>query len=610
MIKNYHIDTALVALLLIILGIHFLDFIDTPILITATIIGFLPVIYGVYRSFRKGEWASMDLLASVALIFSLISQQWASAVFIELMLAAARILEEVTSDRTEKSIRGLLKLRPRTAKIERDGAIIRIAVEDVRVGDIVIVDIEERIPIDGIVLSGNAAVDESSLTGESIPIDKDKGDKVMSATLVKSGSLHIQTTQIGKETALERIIALVESARAEKPSSQTIGEKFGKLYLVTIFVGSALLYFFTRDLLLVLSVVLVVCADDIAVAVPVAYLRAIRAAAHIGVIVKGSKHLEALGNVKTIVFDKTGTLTTGTLSVTRIIPVGTYTEEEVLRWSTCADMRSTHPLSRAIIAYAKERGIESITPDNIEEKGGRGIIATYRTDTIISGKEIFLKEQNVAISSDLIPKVQEQASLGQSISYVALNGNVIGCIAAADTIKGNAHESIQELCSLGVRKIVMLTGDNNYTAEAISRQIGITEWHANLLPEDKVSTIARLQKEGPVAMIGDGVNDAAALSIANVGIAMGGLGSEGAIESAQIVIMRDNLATIPEAIRIARKTRRVSIGDFWIWGTTNIAGLVLVFSHLIGPAGAAAYNFLSDFLPLLNSFNVKAKIRS
>lgn len=604
-------DLVLAAALLGVLALHFSralpDLADGWMTIAAAFVGLLPVLWRAVDSLRKREWASMDLLASVALVFSLVSQEWAPAVFIELMLSAARILDGFTRDRTEKSIRGLLKLRPETAQVEREGKLERIPVGDITVGDIVVSDIGERVPVDGIVLSGSAAVDESSLTGESLPVDKGEGSRVMSSSLIHSGSICVRATHVGQDTALERIIRLVESAREEKPKAQTLGEKFGKIYLISVFAGSALLYATTGNLPLVLAMVLVVCADDVAIAIPIAYLRAINSAASMGVIIKGSKHLETFGQVKTIVFDKTGTLTVGLLEITGIFASSGYSEKEVLEAASISGARSLHPLSRAVLSYTNKKGIKERLPDSAEEKGGRGVITKIGKDSIAMGKKVFLEELGMKFPADMAEKAEEESGKGRSVSFIAKNGKVIGLAAASDKVKDNVAKAIADLRSLGVRKIVMLTGDNNRVAETMSKELGIDEWYAELMPEDKVKIIRQLETTGSVAMVGDGVNDAAALSIANVGIAMGGLGAEGTIDSAQIVLMRDDLSTLPETMRIARSARRISVQDFWIWGASNAAGMVLVLCGVIGPAGAAAYNFLSDFLPLSNSIRVGTK---
>lgn len=598
-------DMGLSVILLAVLAAHFARILgvwDAPLLVGTALMATVPVIWGAYKSFREGEWASMDLLASIALLFSLVAAEFSSAIFIGLMLASSRILTEMNASRAEANIRSLLKLRPANAKVERGGSVLTVRAEEVQLGEIVVVGIGDRIPVDGTVLSGDAAVDESSLTGESLPVDKSAGGKVVSASVITSGTLRIKTERVGKDTAFERIITLVSTSREEKPRSETLGELFGKVYLIGIILGSGALYFFTRDLNLVLSVVLVVCADDVAIAIPLAYVRGIGLAAKRGVIVKGGKHLEALGKIRTVIFDKTGTLTKGALAVAAVLPVQGITEERLLSRAALAARTSSHPLSRAILARA---GGNAPEPKNWEEFGGKGVSASDGTSTVLLGKRAFIEERGVSVSADLDRMEGEEADKGRSVSFVSENGTVIGIISAADKVKGRAKEAIADLKARGIARIVMLTGDNDRAAHAIAAEIGgIDEIYARLLPEDKVAVIKKLQADGPVIMVGDGVNDAAALSIANVGIAMGALGAESTIESAQIILMRDDLSQLPRIFDLSKTVRRVAVEDFYIWGITNAIGLALVFMGVIGPAGAAAYNFISDFFPLLNSFRV------
>ena len=609
-IKRYHFDSTLSIALSIVLVLHYFILpagLDKYLLITVAILGTLPVFWGALKSIREGEWASMDSLASIALIFSILATEWASAVFISLMLAAARILGDLTQAQMKKSIKGLLKLRPDKVKVERNGKIEIIPLIQVLKGDIVVVDLSDRIPVDGVVILGNASVDESSLTGESLPVEKMVGSKVYSSTLIASGNLRIKTENVGKDTTLERIIDLVESARAEKPKTQTLGEKFGKIYLISTLIFSALLFFFTHNLLLVLSVVLVVCADDIAVAIPIAYLRGISAAARRGIIIKGAMHLETLGKATIFVFDKTGTLTKGKLVVSKIESISGVTEKEVLEAAILVSDRSKHPIDLAITKYVLDKGLTKFEPDSIEEVNGKGLIAHKAGETIILGREAFLKSQNVAVSLELQNKAIEYSDNGLSVSYIAKNGTAIGFAAVSDEVKPNAKSAIQELKNLGIKKVVMLTGDNEHVAKNIAGQLSITDFRTSLLPEDKVKAVKELHQEGIVVMVGDGVNDAAALSVANVGIAMGAMGVDGAIESAEIILMRDDLSKIAETIHLARKVANVSVQDFYIWGITNTVGLAFVFGGLIGPSGAALYNFVSDFFPLLNSVRIRTK---
>ena len=607
-VSDYRLDFALVGLLVLVLVAHIsglIGWLDAEVLASVSFLATLPVLIGMVRSWMNKEWVSMDMLASIALGFSIIDHQWVSAIFIGMMLAAARILSELTQARAERSIQSLLKLRPVTAKVNKQGLIVQLPVEQLRVGYIVVVDVGDRIPIDGIIIQGTGSVDESSLTGESLPVDKVVGSVVSSSTLVTSGSFQIKTSRVGRDTTLEKIIALIDSAKTEKPKTQTMGERFGKVYLVGIFIVSTILFVLTRNTSLVLSVVLVVCADDIAIAIPIAYLRGIGQAARRGIVVKGSRYLEALGNAQTIVFDKTGTLTTGILIVSRIVPDKGLEQEDILMLAATASRSSNHPLSRSILAYSAKLGQKAYSPKSAKTISGKGIVATTSQGRILVGKEHLLTDHQIVLPSKLKEQAEARSDLGESISYVALDKKVVGFIATADKVKPNAKQAICELKDLGYRRFVMLSGDNERVAKNISKQVGITDFYANLLPDEKVNHLKKMKLSGALVMVGDGVNDAAALAIADVGIAMGALGSDGAIESADIVLMRDDLAAIPDAVRLARSVQVVALQDFWIWGTTNIIGLVFVFAGLIGPTGAAAYNFISDFFPLANSMRVK-----
>lgn len=607
---RYAFDSTLLVVLTAVLGLYFFDRtseIAHTLLVVAAMVGTAPVFARAVRSLREREWASMDTLAGVALVFALVNAEWASAVFIALMLAAARIVGEITESATQNSLTSLLKLRPEHAKVLRGGVLVETTIADIRVGDLVVVDIGERVPVDGVVTEGQAALDQSSLTGESVPVDASIGDEVFSSTLVASGSVTIKAEKVGADTTLERIVRLVEAAQKEKPHAATLGEKFGKLYLVGIFVASIALYAFTQNVSLVLAVVLVVCADDVAVAVPLAYLRAIASATKRGIIIKGGRYLETLGTVDTFIFDKTGTLTTGMLSIENEYPAPGIALSDLQSALALASIRSSHPLSVAVAAHSKSRGIEAHMPEHVREVGGKGIVVRDEGIEIAFGKAMLFDELGIAIPNLVSEQAQERSDDGQSISYVSRAGVVLGFVAAHDTIKGNAKESIAALKSLGIKKVVMLTGDNERVAKRVAAELGIDEFHAELLPEDKVAIIRSLQGVRPVAMVGDGINDAAALSLSDVGIAMGAMGSEGTVESAQIVLMRDDLSALPQVVELARMARQVSIQDFWIWGLSNVVGLTLVFTGIIGPSGAAAYNFLSDFFPLFNSVRVRIR---
>jgi len=569
--------------------------------ITVAVVGTIPVLVSAVRQLWRRE-ISMDLLASVALILSLATREWVSAAFIALMLAAARLLGRITERQTERSIKSLFKLRPNLANRIRDGQLESVPLDRLSIGDTIVVELGERIPIDGTVSEGAITVDESSLTGESLPVEKVIGASVFSSTILVSGSARIKVEKLGQDTTLEKMIALVESAGRHKPRLQMMGERFGKIYLIGIFLVSVLVFFLTRDLKFVLAIVLVVCADDVAVAVPLAYLAATRAAARRGVIVKGSGYLEALAQIDTIVFDKTGTLTTGHLHVTEIVPVAPWTAQDVLAYGAALAEQSHHPIAKAVTAWAIKQKVKLVLAERVTETGGAGLVGEYEGKEIIFARRAFIETKQVRWQEALDVAMNRLENEGQSLTYVAVDGELIGFVALTDQIRPEAKMALSHLRQLGVKQTVMLTGDNDRAAEMVADAVGIEEVHARLLPAQKVDYLKNLIEAKKVfAMVGDGVNDAASLRSATIGVAMGAIGYDAAIESADIVLMHDKISKIPEMIELARFVRRLAHQDFIIWGVSNVIGLSLVLTGAIGPAGAAAYNFATDFFPLFNS---------
>ncbi len=582
------------------------------ILAVISCIGTLPVIVSAFKSIKEKK-ISVDLLASIALIASLLSAKWASATFINLMLTSARIFGDYTASKAKAAIKGLLKLRPEKIKVRRGEKIVTIPLHEVTVGDIVVIESGERIPVDGSVISGEASIDQSSLTGESVPIGKSEGDQVFSSTLVVSGSLIIRAEKVGKDTTLEKIITLVENSQNEKSSIRTTADTFATWYIVITLIASFIIYVVFRDINLLLALLLVACADDIAVAIPMAFLAAIGYAARRGVIIKGSSFLETLTKVKVFVMDKTGTITRGRMKVASCMTYNGYSEHDLLRYAGMAEFFSDHPVAKAITEYIRNKNIPFEKPHDFKETPGWGIVASYRKKSIIAGKLRFLEKSGIPLSQKAKEDIARIQSEGYSVTLIAFDGALVGFLNCADEIRPRIKEIIEKMKQLGAEKIVMLTGDNEKVAQRIAGEAGITDFHANLLPENKIEYIKKYLKPGvKVAMVGDGVNDAASLALADVGIAMGAIGSDAAIEAADVALMRDDLKEIPETIELGIYTRKIARQDFWIWGIVNVVGLVLVFAKVIGPDGSAAYNFVTDFLPLINSlrlFNLHLKLK-
>jgi heavy metal translocating P-type ATPase len=598
------IDYTLIAILVTLLVIKLFVPIDL-IVISVAYIASAIVIYNTAKVLIKREF-TVDLLAAIALILSLYAQEYNSIIYINLMLAFARIFSRYTADRTHSALSQLIKLRPIFAKrVKENGKIEHIPVAELQVKDIVLVDLGESIPVDGRVIKGNSTVDQSSFTGESVPIEVALGDKVLASTIVTAGALILIADKIGKETSFEKIVELVAKSQKEKPTIETIAGTFAKAYIFAALFAAILLYIITKNTTLVLGILLVVCADDIAVATPLAFMAGIGVAAKHGVIIKGASFLETLSNVKKMVLDKTGTLTRGEMKVTQCIAVGRASMKTVMALSYALSSRSEHPVSKEIANYAQKRGADKpIVVTALSEVKGKGVIATFEGQQVVLGKLLLLQEMNTSISAKDLERIEVLKNSGHSLTFLAYNGNLIAVFLLADQIKKNVHRTILSLKQLGVKPI-MLTGDHEVIAAQIAKKAGITSYAANLLPQDKLAEIRRLSEENtPIVMVGDGVNDAPALTLATVGIAMGAMGSDVAINAADIVLMNDDFSKIPYLIHLSQFVITVIKQNIGMWAAFNVIGIALVGAGYLSPAGAAAYNFGMDFVPIFNAMRV------
>jgi len=573
------------------------------ILIVISIGATITVFWSAVHSLKEKK-IPIDVLASIALTVSLIKKEWLSAVFINLMIACAKIFIGYVRIKSHGAIYNLLKLKPKRIKIKKGDKIIEINANEVKVGDLIVVELGEIVPVDGIIEQGEAEIDQSSLTGESLAVPKRKGDKIFSFTTIISGNLIIRAEKVGGETMFEKIIALIEQAQQNKAPIYTTIDKFTKWYIVLTLGGSLLVYVLSRNVSLVLGLLLVSCADDIAVATPVALMSAIRHMAKQGVIIKGGEYLEAIAKINTIVFDKTGTLTKGKLKVEHIFSFHNK-PKEVLKLAAIASLFSTHPIAKTIVKEAEKEKIVLPQPEKFTEYSARGMSAVWKDKTIIIGKLSFLEKMGIKATTQQISRVNEEITGGHNVTLVGYNQKLVGFIVLADEIRPEAKRTIKELKKMGIEKMIMLTGDNEKVAQKTAALLEIDEAHADLLPEQKLDYLKKyLNNKNKVAMVGDGVNDAPALALSDIGIAMGTIGSDAAIEAADVVIMKDNLFQIPETIKIGRATINVVRQNIFLWGALNVLGFTLVFLHILSPAGAATYNFLTDFIPIFNSLKL------
>lgn len=509
----------------------------------------------------KGNF-SMNLLMSIAVVVSFIIGSGAEGALVIFLFYLAELLEDYAGDRARKSIETLLNLAPDTATVKRNGENLELPVDDVEVGDIFVVRPGEKIPLDGVVVGGISTVDQAAITGESVPVNKTEGDNVFAATLNEEGYLEVKITKRSDETVLSKIIKLVKESQMRKSNTETFIERFAKYYTPAVMLVAAtvaivppLVFGESLDTWIYRALVLLVilCPCAFLLSTPVAMVSGITSATRNGVLIKGSRYVEEMKNINTVVFDKTGTLTEGKLEVTDIVTLNNYSEGEILQIAGSLESRSKHPLAEAIIHHVEESDMDLKQVKGFESITGKGVKGKINEKMFYIGKKSLFKG-NPELSEDLIGKLQNE---GKTVIILGNHEHIIGLIGLMDKIRPLSRNTIQGLKERNI-KTVMLTGDNEGTAKAVSSKIGIDEYYAGLLPEDKVKIIEGLLDKGEyVAMVGDGVNDAPALARASLGIAMGAAGSDVAIETADVALMQDNISKVNYFIDLSRKTMSV-----------------------------------------------------
>jgi P-type Cu+ transporter len=542
----------------------------------------------------------------------------AAGVIITLILLG-KYLESVTKGKTSEAIKKLMGLAPKTAIILRNGVEVETPIEDVEVGDIIIVKPGEKMPVDGEVIFGTTSVDESMLTGESIPVEKNIGDKIIGASINKNGSIQYKATRVGKDTALAQIIKLVEDAQGSKAPIAKMADIISG-YFVPVVIGisilSALAWYFLAgetgvfSLTIFISVLVIACPCALGLATPTAIMVGTGKGAEYGVLIKSGVALETAHKINTIVFDKTGTITEGKPVVTDVIVANGISENELLQLAASAEKGSEHPLGEAIVKGAEERGLEFFKVDSFKAIPGHGIEVTIEGKNMLLGNRKLMVETNISLE-DLEDASDRLAGEGKTPMYVAIDGVMAGIVAVADTVKENSKKAIEQLHKMGI-EVAMITGDNRRTAEAIAKQVGIDRVLAEVLPHDKANEVKKIQAEGrKVAMVGDGINDAPALAQADIGIAIGS-GTDVAMESADVVLMRSDLMDVPTAIQLSKKTiSNIKQNLFWAFGYNTLGIpiamgiLYLMGGPLLNPIIAAAAMSFSSVSVLLNALRLK-----
>ncbi|WP_093291457.1 heavy metal translocating P-type ATPase [Thermoactinomyces sp. DSM 45892] len=535
----------------------------------------------------------MKVLMTIAILGAAAIGEWSEGATVVILFAISESLERYSMERARKSIRSLMEIAPKQATIRRDGKEITLSVDEIQVGDLMLVKPGQKIPMDGIISLGSSYVNQAPITGESIPVSKGIGDDVFAGTINQEGYLEIQVTKRVKDTTLSKIVHLVEEAQAERAPAQAFVDRFARYYTPAIMLLALLIAVlpplfiggWSEWIYRALALLVVGCPCALVISTPVAIVTAIGNAARHGVLIKGGIHLETAGSIDTIAFDKTGTLTKGTPTVTHFEMLSeAETEETLLDIAYALEKNSQHPIAAAISRYAQEQGgkvekqvvaFTSVTGKGVEGRIGETL---YRL-----GKPSYIAESLTnTLPNPVQQAVQQQQAKGQTVMLLTADQQVLALFAVQDEIRSNSADVIQQLHRVGIRQTVMLTGDNQATAQVIGKQLGISQIQAELLPEDKLAQIQALRNQGAkVAMVGDGINDAPALATANLGIAMGGAGTDTALETADIALMGDDLQKIPFTIRLSRKALQVIKQNIsFAFGLKLLALLLIIPGYL------------------------------
>ena len=574
-----------------------------PAWISVMICG-IPLLYlSIWRLiYNKGiSKISSALLISIAMVAAIAIGDLFAAGEVAFIMAIGAILEDKTTERAKKGLKTLISLAPQQGRKIKNGSEIIIKVDEIKKGDLLRVLPGETIPVDGIITVGNTSIDQSIMTGESLPVDKEVGDSVFCGTLNCFGSIDMKATKVGEDSSLQKLIHMVEEAENKKAPMARIADTCASWLVPVALLIAILAYFVTGNIVRAVTVLVVFCPCALVLATPTAIMAAIGQATKRGVIIKSGEALEKMGKVDTITFDKTGTLTFGSLEVNDILSFSDkYDNHTLLSLIASAETRSEHPLGKAIVAYAKDQNITLIETTNFQMEAGKGIYAEINNKKMFCGNEKYLKEKRIFISKHLKEVLDKFRNEGKASILASVNDECVGMITLSDILRPTAQNMITQLKNMGT-DIILLTGDNQKTAEYFAKQVNITNIKSELLPAEKVKNIQKLQKEEKyVCMIGDGVNDAPALKTANVGVAMGSMGSDIAIEAADIALMSDDITKIPYLKRLSNATVKTIKFSIALSLLINFVAITLSLLEMLTPTtGALVHNAGSVFVVLI-----------
>lgn len=578
-------------------------------LISATIIASVPIFIKAIQALRMKAF-SIDLLVSIAVLGALFIGEYTESSVVTFLFLFGDYLEMRTLEKTRSSLRELVDMAPQEATILRsNGNTETIPVEEVEEGDRVVIHPGGKIPVDGKIISGKASINEAAITGESVPASKTIDSKVFSGTIVDNGYIEIIAERVGDDTTFAKIIELVEEAQESKSKAEKFLDKFANVYTPTVVVLSIIVYLFTRDLHLAITFLVIACPGALVIGAPVSNVAGIGNGAKNGVLIKGGEIMDKFSKVDTLVFDKTGTLTKGKPEVTDIHTFNKVDKDTLLELVAKAETISEHHLGQTIVKTAKNRGMDlaSMELTDGEAIKGNGIKAVVNKRKIIAGNRKLMTTENVTLSTAVESYAVSREKAGNSAIFIAIDGNIAGIISIADQIRDDAKKALAQMRANGIKKIVMLTGDNKHTAEAVAMELGLDEFHAELLPEDKVEYVKKLKESGHiVAMAGDGINDAPAIATADIGLAMGEGGTDVSMETADVVLMADKLMQFSHAYSLSKATTRNMKQNIFI-AVAVVA--ILLTGVLMGSVHLASGMFIHEASVLIVILNAMRLIR-
>lgn len=576
-------------------------------LILATVVASVPIFVKAFQALRMKAF-SIELLVAIAVIGALIIGEYVESAVVTFLFLFGAYLEARTLEKTRSSLKKLVDMAPQEATVIRNGEEIILAMEEIVEGDRVVIRSGGKVPVDGRIISGQATFNEAAVTGESVPANKKSDDKVFSGTILDSGYVEIVAEKVGDDTTFAKIIELVEEAQESKSKAEKFLDKFANLYTPGVVILSVIVYSITRDLHLAITFLVVACPGALVIGAPVSNVAGIGNGAHNGVLIKGGEVMDRLSKVDTIVFDKTGTLTKGKPQVTDIKTFANQDARQLLRIVAQAEKISEHHLGQTIVREAKAKKLKLTSrPENGEIIRGKGIQVDVEKFTITVGNQHLMKLKNIEIPTAITNYAIEREKAGNTATFAAVDGQVVGIISIADQIREDASRALAEMRKNGVKKMVMLTGDNKHTAELVANQLALDEFHAELLPEDKVAFVKKLKDEGHiVAMAGDGINDAPAIATADIGLAMGEGGTDISMETADVVLMADKLMQFSHAYSLAKATiNNMKQNTFFAVGVV----IVLLAGVLMGTIHLASGMFIHEASVLLVILNAMRLVR-